>query len=53
VHRREHINEVQSETTKVKAASIHIEVWTTGPLLTDRGSNLLLPLPQLVLSAAS
>ena len=33
-------------------ACSHIEARLTGPLVADRGSNLLLPLPQLVPSAA-
>jgi hypothetical protein len=33
----------------LQMASIHTEVWPARPLVTDRGSNLLLP-PRLMLS---
>jgi hypothetical protein len=36
----------------LESACTHIEVWTAWPLLTNRGFELLLPLPRLVLSAA-
>ena len=36
----------------LRTACTLIDPRPTGPLVADRGSNLLLPLPQLVLSAA-